>query len=153
MQEAGRLGRCYTTMNSKSNSKCNSANKQMANNNETNYFLSAPNQDNNKRSSAEITKQLQRDFENIFSRIGCFTCSLQVKLDSKPCQTPLRCVVYDLQKPFKEESELTLTARHHNATRCMDGTAEWCNSLVLVPKPNANVRICLSLARLYLDTW
>ena len=53
----------------------------MAKNNEIIYFLSGPNKDNYKRMSVEITKQLQRDFEDIFSRIGCFDgmFSLQVK--------------------------------------------------------------------------
>ena len=38
----------------------------------TNYFLPGPNQDNDKRVSAEITKQPNRDFEDIFSGMGCF---------------------------------------------------------------------------------
>ena len=57
------------------------------------------------RISTKTTKQLQRDFEYVFSRIGCFDgmLSLQVKPDSKPYQVPPRCVVDVLQKPFKEE--------------------------------------------------
>ena len=44
----------------------------------------------------------------ILNGIGCFdgTFSLQLKLDSKPYQVPLRCLAYALQKPFKEELEM-----------------------------------------------
>ena len=36
----------------------------MFNNNYIVYFLPGPNQDNGRRASAEITNQLQRDFED-----------------------------------------------------------------------------------------
>ena len=39
----------------------------MVNNNEIKYFLPGPNQDNDKRVSAEITKQLQKDFEGVLT--------------------------------------------------------------------------------------
>ena len=73
--------------------------------NTINYFLPGPNCDSDKKMSAEIMQQFQRDFENVFNGIGCFdgTFSLQLKLDSKPYQVPLRCVAYVLQEPFKEE--------------------------------------------------
>ena len=72
--------------------------------NTINYFLPGPNQDNDKRPSAEITQQLQRDIKDVFTGIGCFDgmFSLQVKPDSKPYQEPLRCFADALQKPFKE---------------------------------------------------
>ena len=43
-----------------------------------------------KRASANMTRQIQKEFENIFMGIGCFegTFSLQVKPDSKPYQVP-----------------------------------------------------------------
>ena len=49
------------------------------------YFIPGPTQDNDKRVSAEITEQQQRDFKDVFTVIGCFdgTFSLQVKPDSK----------------------------------------------------------------------
>ena len=52
-------------------------------------------------------QQLQRDFIDVFTKIGCFdqTFSLQVKPDSKSYQVPLRHVAYALQKPFKQELE------------------------------------------------
>ena len=53
-----------------------------------NYFLPGPSQDNYKRMSAEITQQIQRDFKDVFTGIGCChgTFSLKVKPDSKPYQ-------------------------------------------------------------------
>ena len=67
------------------------------------YFIPGPNNDADKKASDEITKQLQREFKDVFNWIRCFdgTFSLQVKLDSKPYQTPPKCVTYALQKPFK----------------------------------------------------
>ena len=43
-----------------------------------------------KRESAEITQQLQRDFEDAFAGIGCFNgiFSLQVKPDSSHTRHP-----------------------------------------------------------------
>ena len=74
--------------------------------NTINYFNPGPDQDN-KKVSAEITKQLQRDVKDVFNGIGCFdgTFSLQLKLGSKPYQAAPRHVAYALQKPFKEELE------------------------------------------------
>ena len=70
-----------------------------------NYFLSGSGQDRDKRVSAEITEELQRDFKDMFNGIGCFdgTFSLQLEPGSKLCQAPLRCVAYALQNPFEEE--------------------------------------------------
>ena len=52
-------------------------------------------------------QQVHNDFEDVFNGIRCFdgTFSLQMKPDSKPCQSPMRCMAYALQKPFKEELE------------------------------------------------
>ena len=51
---------------------------------------------------------------DVFNGIGCLdgTFSLQVKLDSRPYQVPMRCIAYALQKPFKEV-RVAPTTRHH----------------------------------------
>ena len=74
-------------------------------NNNIKYFLPGSNSDNDRRLSAEITQQLQREFKDAFNGIECFygTLSLQSKPNSKPYQVPPRCVAYALQWPFKEE--------------------------------------------------
>ena len=91
----------------------------MLNDHEIDCLLLGPNQESDKRASTEITKQLQRDFEDVFSEIGCFdgVFSLQVKPHSKPYQANPRCIAYVLQNPFKEELRVTPIARHHNTTR------------------------------------
>ena len=79
----------YKDINSKSNNK-DKATVIDNENRKINYFLPGPNQDIDKRMSTEITQQLQRDFKDIFTRIGYFdgTFSLHVKPDTKAYQVP-----------------------------------------------------------------
>ena len=95
-----------------------------------------PQQNNDKRVSAEIAQQLQRDLKDVFTKICCFpeTFSLQVKPDSNPYQLPLICVSYALQKPFKEELE-QFQEQDIKTPLGMNETTEWCNSFLLVTKP------------------
>ena len=115
----------------------------------TNYFLSSPNIEVDKRKSIELTQKIHNVFDNVFNGIGCLegTFSLQLKPDSKPYQAPLRCVAYVLQKPFKDELDW-LQNLDIITPLGIDKTAEWCNSFVLVPKANGKVRLCLDPARL-----
>ena len=88
-------------------------------------------------------------FDNVFNGIGNFegTFSLQLKPDSKPYQAPPRCVAYALQKPFEDEMDW-LQKLDIITPLGVDKTAEWCNSFVLVPKGNGEVRLCLDPVRL-----
>ena len=81
--------------------------------------------------------------------IGCFDWmfSLQVKTDSKLHQVLPQQVAYALMKIFKEELE-RLQQQDIITPLQIDEMAEWCNSLVLVPKHNGKVRTCLEPARL-----
>ena len=116
-------------------------------NSRINYFLSHSNQDNDKWASTEITEQLQRDFKDVFTGIGCFgTFSLHLKPHSKPYQVPPACVANILQKLYKEELE-QLQQQDIIAPLGMDETAESCNSFVLVLKPNGKVILCLDPVR------
>ena len=107
----------------------------------------SPNKENDKRASANITKQIQKEFEEVNTGIGCFEgmFPLQVKPDSKSYQA--RCVTYALQKLVKEESK-KLQSQDIRTLLGVDETVEWCNSFALVPKSNCKVRLCLDLARL-----
>ena len=40
-------------------------------NNEIEYFLPGPNKENDKKASTNITKQIQKEFEEVFTGIGC----------------------------------------------------------------------------------
>ena len=77
--------------------------------------------------------------------MGCF--SLQIKSDSKPYKVSPKHAVYALQKPYKEELD-RLQQQDIITPLGIDEMAEWCNSFVLVPKPNGKVRLCLNPARM-----
>ena len=51
-----------------------------------------------------------------------------------------------LQVPLKEEIEM-LQRKQIIVPLGMEKILEWCNSFVLVPKTNGNVRLCLDPAR------
>ena len=114
-----------------------------------NIFFQALVKKSDRRASAEITKQLQRDSEHISNDTKCFDgmFCLQLKSDSKPYQESLRCIAYVLQKLFKEELE-RWQQQGIITPLGIDKTAEWCNSFVFLPKPNGKVRLCLDPARL-----
>ena len=150
VQETNRAEKCY--INTDSILKSDNTDKPMVNNklsNTIDYFLPGPSYDSDKKTSAEITQQLQIDFEDVFYGIGCFdgTFSLQLKLESKPYQTPPRCKAYAPQKPFKEELKC-LQKQDIIAPLGVDKTAEWCNNFVLASKANGRVRLCLAPAQL-----
>ena len=81
--------------------------------------------------------------------IGCFdgTFTIQTKPDSKPYQAPLRHIAYTQLKTFKEKLQ-RLQQQDIITPLGIDETAQWCNSFVLIPKPNGKVRLCLDPARL-----
>ena len=61
--------------------------------------------------------------------------SLQLKLDSKLYEAPLRFMAYVLQKPFEEELK-RVQKKDIIVPLRVDETSEWCNSFVPVPKAN-----------------
>ena len=148
-QETNRAEKFYTKTDTNSKSTDNNT-KPMVDtkaNKSTEYFLSSPNYNSNKRKCAEATQQVHKDFDDVFNGIGYFvgTFSLKLKSDSKPYQTPLRCVAHTLQKPFQEELE-RLQQQDIIAPLGVNDTSEWCNSFVPVAKVNGKVRLCLDLA-------
>ena len=97
-----------------------------------------------------MMQKIHDTFGDVFNGIGCFKgiFSLQLKPDSKPYQVPPWHVIYALQKPFKEGLEC-LQKMEIITPLGVDEMAEWCNSFVLVPKANGNIRLCLHPAQLY----
>ena len=82
MQDADRAEKSYA--NTGSISEFENKDKPMVIDNESNtinYFLPGPNQDNDKRVSAEITQQLQRDFKDVLNGIGCFDGMFSLQLN------------------------------------------------------------------------
>ena len=133
----------------KVSNNANGPSSNTSKNKPTNYFLSFPNIELDKRKGIELTQNIHKVFENVLNGIVCFkgTFSLQFKPDSKPYQAPLRHVAYVLQKPFKEELDW-LPKLDIITPLGIDETVEWCNSFVLVPKANGKVRLCLDPVRL-----
>ena len=106
-QETVRAEKCYTNMDSISKSNNKAEQMVKSNSYKTEYFLSGPSYESDKKRITKTTQKIHKDFEDVFNGIWCFngTISLQIKPDSKPNQVPLRCMVYTLQKPFQEELE------------------------------------------------
>ena len=87
-QETDGTAECCTNTDSFSKSTNNSS-KSVVNNNSnksTNYFLSGSNFDLDKEKSAELTQEINWEFNDVFNGIGCFegTFSLQLKPDMRP---------------------------------------------------------------------
>ena len=121
-QETKRAEKYYTNTNSISKSNSTKISQWSITNYLTTveYFLPGLNYDSDKKKSAEITQQLQRDFEDVFNRIGCFhgTFLLQLKPDSKPYQAPPKmCGIHALQKPFEEEMKRLQKTGHNSTSR------------------------------------
>ena len=69
----------------------------------TNYFLSSPNMEVDKRKSIELTQKIYNVFDNVCNGIGCFegTFLLHLKPNSNPYQAPSRHAAYVLQKHLR----------------------------------------------------
>ena len=85
----------------------------------TEYFLSGPTYESNKKKSSESKQQIHKDFDDVFNGTGCFegTFSLQLKPDSKPYQAPLRCMAYPLQKAISGGVRKATKTGHYTTTR------------------------------------
>ena len=147
-QEAGTTEKCCTNTDSILNFE-NKDKATVTDNDNIEYFIAGPNWNINKRVSAEISHQLQREFKDVFNGIRSFngSFSLQIKPDSKPYQVTPRNVAYALQNPFKEELD---ELWQQDIITPLDGdeTVKWSNSFVLVQNLNGKVRLCLDPARL-----
>ena len=60
---------------------------------------------------------------------------------------PPSCIAYASQEVFKKELE-RLQEHQTLAPQGVDKMAKWCNSFVIVPKPNGTEYLCLDPARL-----
>ena len=91
-QEIHGTRKCCTNMDGffKTTNNSNGSTLKTNANTLTKYFLSCPNIETDKRKGAELTQQINTEFDNVFNAIGCFegTFSLQLKPDSRPYQAP-----------------------------------------------------------------
>ena len=70
----------------------------------------------------------------------------KVKDGAKPYEVPPRCMVYALQQPFKDEKD-QLQEQQIIVPLDVNEISEWCNNLLVVPKPDGKVWLCLDPAR------
>ena len=73
--------------------------------------------------------------------------TLQTKEGSKPYQALSRHSMYALQQSFRKELE-RLQKQQVVMSLEIDELSDWCNSIVLVSKPNMNIWLCLDPTRL-----
>ena len=101
------------------------------------------------RVSKAIPNRIHKEFNDLFSGIGCFEgkFSLQEKEGSCLNQVQPGRVAYELQKALRGELE-QLQKQQILAPLSVDETSEWYNSFALVPKVNGKVRLCLDPAQL-----
>ena len=85
----------------------------------------------------------------MYSQVWVFngTFKLQMRQDSYPHQAPPRRVSYALQVQLKEELD-RLQKQQIIVPLDAEEISEWCSSLVLLPKSNSKVRLCLDPSRL-----
>ena len=88
------------------------------------------------------TDQLIDEFEDVFKGQGCIQgeYSIQIKPEVSPVVHAARKVPVALREKVQEE--LNRMEKLNIITK-VDEPTEWVNSMVVVPKPNGAVRICL----------
>ena len=72
--------------------------------------------------------------------------SLQFKEGSKPYQMPPGCMSYVGNNILKKKLECP-QSQQIIIPLGVNGTSQWCNSFILVPKPSEKVGFCLDPAR------
>ena len=100
-----------------------------------------------RRTSAQTTCGMHSEYSSELARIGCFkgTFSLQIKDDMKPYQALPRCIGCAVHEPLIKKELERLQEHQILVLLGVDKTAKWCNSFVIVPKPNGTVCLCLGL--------
>ena len=103
-------------------------------------------QEADERASTEITQRYHKEFKDVFTGIEYFDGTLQRKPEGKAYKALKACSLH-LTKLFKEELEW-LEQWGIITQLGVDEMMKWCNSFVLVSKPNGRVRLWLDPARL-----
>ena len=111
---------------------------------EIDYFIAGLDKEANRVASPETKQKIHNEYSDVFTGIRCFKCafSFQVKDDAKPYQVPPRYKAYTLEEPFNKELERIQEHQLLAPLGEFEG-AEWCNNVIMVPKPNGTVYLCL----------
>ena len=88
------------------------------------------------------TSELQEEFKDVFIGQGCLMheCNIQIKPEGKPVVHAAGTIPVSLKDKVKLELERMVKL---NIIQKVDELSEWINSMVVVPKSNGEVRICL----------
>ncbi|XP_036327169.1 uncharacterized protein LOC118739769 [Rhagoletis pomonella] len=88
------------------------------------------------------SEDLLEKYAEMFSGLGVLKrkCGLQLKEGSIPTVDASRRIPFSLYEPLKRELKRMMDI---NVIEPVEGTTEWVSSIVIVTKPNGNLRICL----------
>ena len=112
-------------------------------------YFEGPDAEAEKQQAAAFKKQMLSEFADVFQGVGNLdeTVDIHLKQNAEASQLPTRRVAYSLQAPFKAELDRLVT-QGILAPLAPGEKSEWCNSFVLVRKPNGTLRICLDPTKL-----
>ncbi|XP_036329901.1 uncharacterized protein K02A2.6-like [Rhagoletis pomonella] len=98
-----------------------------------------------KRSSVDIHKE----YPMLFNGLGCFKkfeCEIKIKRDAKPFQVfTARRVPIALKETLRKKLDEMVKL---NVIKKVDEPTPWCAPLVIVPKNNGEIRLCVDLTKL-----
>ena len=94
-------------------------------------------------------EEIKKDFPSVFNGLGLVKgepVSIQVNEGTTPYHIGApRRVAIPMLKPLKEELERMVKLE---VIEPVDEPTEWCHPMVLVRKPNGNIRVCIDLTKL-----
>ena len=88
------------------------------------------------------SEEILENYRDVFEGLGCLPTEYRIRLekDAKPIINPPRKILYALRNKVKNELDLLEKMR---VIQKVTEPTEWVNSLVVVEKPNKDVRLCL----------
>ena len=96
----------------------------------------------------DCDKDILMDFEDVFSRVGKlkdFQMKLHIKDDNKPVAQPVRRLSFGLRG--KLDKKLDELLAEDIIEEVPNGPTDWISPLVVVPKPDGDVRLCIDMRR------
>ena len=96
----------------------------------------------NLNSKTATSEEILDSYSDVFEGLGCLPAEYKIRLDknAKPVVNPPRKILYALKNKVKNEMNRLEKMR---VIKKVTEPTEWVNSLVVVEKPNKNVRLCL----------